>query len=163
MNKVKTPLGPIKKVYLLTIVGEMLLKIKVNKNFHDQIKFTENFLSELASIYIHSFPEELREEKISNVNLQVGKAENLFLIPDNSYKIVFSWAVLIYIKPDSIKSVLENIIRISKKAVILLEMHGVNLKKYNDKNETSRIKREERKKQKRDDIQDKPYYDGDDW
>ena len=53
---VKSPLGPLVKVYHLTPAGEEVLKTKVNKNFLDQIKFIENFLVELASIYVKSFP-----------------------------------------------------------------------------------------------------------
>ena len=67
ISQVKSPIGPIKKVYSLTRIGEELLKVKVNKNFHDQLKFVENFLTELSSIYIHSLPEEERANNISEV------------------------------------------------------------------------------------------------
>jgi len=66
-KKVKSPIGPLKKVYYLTEAGEELLKHKVNKNFIDQINFIGNFLVELASIYVHSFPEEKQPEKIKKV------------------------------------------------------------------------------------------------
>ena len=64
---VKSPIGPLKKIYYLTKAGEQILKVKVNKNFLDQVKFMENFLIELASIYIHSFPEKEKDEKIQEV------------------------------------------------------------------------------------------------
>jgi DNA-binding PadR family transcriptional regulator len=67
IKQVKSPIGPIKKVYSLTKIGEELLKVKVNKNFHDQLKFVENFLRELSSIYIHSLPEEERAGNVSEV------------------------------------------------------------------------------------------------
>jgi DNA-binding PadR family transcriptional regulator len=67
IKQVKSPIGPIKKMYFLTHIGEELLKVKVNKNFHDQLKFVENFLNELSSIYIHSLPEEERESNIREV------------------------------------------------------------------------------------------------
>jgi len=67
IKKVKSPIGPIKKVYSLTKAGEELLKIKVNKNFSDQLKFVENFLTELSSVYIHSLPENLREKSLKEV------------------------------------------------------------------------------------------------
>ncbi|MFW9952250.1 MAG: helix-turn-helix transcriptional regulator [Candidatus Thorarchaeota archaeon] len=67
IKQVKSPIGPIKKVYYLTEIGQELLKVKVNKNFHDQLKFIENFLTELSSIYIHSLAEEERENNISEV------------------------------------------------------------------------------------------------
>ncbi|MHA2392506.1 MAG: hypothetical protein ACXAEX_11235, partial [Promethearchaeota archaeon] len=66
-QKIKSPIGPLRKVYSLTEAGEELLKHKVNKNYLDQIKFIENFLVELSSIYIHSFPYEDTEEKIEEI------------------------------------------------------------------------------------------------
>ncbi|TFG11349.1 MAG: zinc-ribbon domain-containing protein [Promethearchaeota archaeon] len=64
ITKVKSPVGPIKKVYSLTEAGEELLKIKVNKNFLDQLTFVENFLTELSAVYIHSLPEDQKEKSI---------------------------------------------------------------------------------------------------
>ena len=45
--------------------GDRILKLKVNKNFGDQINFIENFLIDLASLYIHSSEKELKEEDLS--------------------------------------------------------------------------------------------------
>jgi len=67
IKQVKSPIGPIKKVYALTEAGEELLKVKVNKNFHDQLKFVENFLTELSSVYIHSLSEEEKERHLKDV------------------------------------------------------------------------------------------------
>ena len=64
---VKSPIGPLKKLYYLTEAGKEILKSKVNRHFIDQVKFMENFLHELISIYIHSFPEEEHTNKISEV------------------------------------------------------------------------------------------------
>ena len=64
---VKSPIGPLKKLYYLTEAGREILKSKVNRHFIDQVKFMENFLHELISIYIHSFPEEEHNNKISEV------------------------------------------------------------------------------------------------
>jgi ubiquinone/menaquinone biosynthesis C-methylase UbiE len=61
-------------------------------------------------------------EGISNVNLLIGRAEDLTQFPDSSFDIVFSWATLIYITPSHIQSVLSEMLRISKKGVVLLEM-----------------------------------------
>jgi DNA-binding PadR family transcriptional regulator len=63
-NMVKTPIGPLRKVYFLTEAGEEIIKLKVNKNFHDQLKFLENFLVELSSIYIRSNPRSERKEQM---------------------------------------------------------------------------------------------------
>ena len=74
IERVKSDIGPIKKVYSLTKAGEELLKVKVNKNFQDQLNFIENFLVELASIYVHSFSEGKKEEKIDEVLNSIKKA-----------------------------------------------------------------------------------------
>jgi len=66
-QKVKSPIGPIKKVYSLTDAGEELLKYKVNKNYYDQLKFVENFLVELSSIFIRSFPKKEQSYKILEI------------------------------------------------------------------------------------------------
>ena len=66
-QKVRSPIGPLRKVYYLTEAGEELLKYKVNKNYLDQLKFIENFLIELSSIYIHSFPEGEKEKRIEDI------------------------------------------------------------------------------------------------
>jgi len=82
-QKVKSPIGPLRKVYSLTEAGEELLKYKVNKNYLDQLKFIENFLVELSSIYIHSFPEEEKEERIEEIReiLQLTLKNVMYNIP----------------------------------------------------------------------------------
>lgn len=67
IERVKSDIGPIKKVYSLTEVGEELLKVRVNKNYYDQLKFIENFLVELSSVYIHSFTIEEQNEKLIEI------------------------------------------------------------------------------------------------
>ena len=59
----KSPIGPMVTLYYLSPPGEAILKNKVNKNFVDQLKLTENLLVELSKIYVQSFPEEVREEQ----------------------------------------------------------------------------------------------------
>ncbi len=66
-KNVKSPIGPVVKLYNLTDAGERLMKAKVSNNFEDQMKFIENFLIELSSIYIHSFTEAEQEEKTNAV------------------------------------------------------------------------------------------------
>jgi PadR family transcriptional regulator PadR len=63
----KSPIGPLKKLYSLTEAGEKLIKLKVNKNYLDQINCIENFLIELSSVFIQSFPDEEKDEKIKAV------------------------------------------------------------------------------------------------
>ena len=69
VKTVKTQVGPLRKVYSLTEAGEEILKLKVNKNFLDQLKFVRNVLIELSSIYINSFPEEVKQNKIKEVQM----------------------------------------------------------------------------------------------
>jgi len=71
---VKSPIGPLKKLYQLTEAGKVILKGKVKKHFFDQIKFMENYLNELISIYIHSFLEEEHKDKISEVQDLIEKS-----------------------------------------------------------------------------------------
>jgi DNA-binding PadR family transcriptional regulator len=66
-NMFKTPIGPLRKVYFLTGAGEAILKLKVNKNFTDQLKFIENYLVELSSVYIRSNPRSEREVQLKLV------------------------------------------------------------------------------------------------
>lgn len=82
-QKVKSPIGPLRKVYSLTKAGEELLKHKVNKNYIDQLKFIENFLVELSSIYVHSFPDEERKEKVEEIRIYLKETLNnvLDIIP----------------------------------------------------------------------------------
>ncbi|MFW9971982.1 MAG: helix-turn-helix transcriptional regulator [Candidatus Odinarchaeota archaeon] len=66
-EKVKSPIGPLRKVYSLTKAGEELLKYKVNKNYFEQLKFIENFLVELSSIFVRSFPDENEKQKLEEI------------------------------------------------------------------------------------------------
>ena len=70
---VKSPIGPIRKVYSLTEAGEHILKTKVNRNFEDQLNFVRNVLIELSSIYIQSYPKAEKEEKIKEVQNLIKK------------------------------------------------------------------------------------------
>jgi ubiquinone/menaquinone biosynthesis C-methylase UbiE len=63
----------------------------------------------------------LAQEGISNVKLLEGKADELMQFHDKSFDIVFADAVLIYIGPDKIKEVMGELIRITHKALILME------------------------------------------
>ncbi len=67
IREVKSPIGPLKKVYSLTEAGEEILKKKVNVNFSKQIEFIENFLTELVSIYVESIDDKFREQETKDV------------------------------------------------------------------------------------------------
>jgi ubiquinone/menaquinone biosynthesis C-methylase UbiE len=49
-----------------------------------------------------------RQEGISNVKLEVGKAQELTQFADKSFDVVFTDAVLIYISPDEIEQVVSS-------------------------------------------------------
>lgn len=64
IKQVKSEIGPLKKVYFLTDSGERILKVKVNNNFREQMKFIKNFLIELTYVYIHSLSDDSEEKEI---------------------------------------------------------------------------------------------------
>lgn len=66
----------------------------------------------------------LAQEGISNVKLLEGKADELQQFSDKSFDVVFTDAVLIYIGPDKIKKVMNDMIRITRRALILVEWHS---------------------------------------
>jgi SAM-dependent methyltransferase len=72
----------------------------------------------------------MRLDGVNNVVLQEGRAEQLDVFPDKSFDVVFSSAAIMYVKPERIIAVLRNMTRIARKAVILVEMHDDNLKRY---------------------------------
>ena len=63
------------------------------------------------------------QEGISNVKLTVGKADTLEDFPDRAFDVVFTNALLIYIGPDKIKEVIQGMIRVTDKALVLMELH----------------------------------------
>lgn len=62
-------------------------------------------------------------EGISNVKLLAGKADELGQFPDKSFDIIFTNSLLMYIGPDKIKQVVKEMIRLSRRALILVEWH----------------------------------------
>jgi len=63
------------------------------------------------------------KEKITNVTLVVGKADDLGMFGDGQFDVVVSDAVLMYIGPDKILPVLKEMVRVTKKSLLLLEWH----------------------------------------
>lgn len=72
------------------------------------------------------------KEKILNVELLVGKADELKQYQDKAFDIVFTNALLIYIGPDKIKEVIKEMIRITRKALVLMELHSFQSGKKDD-------------------------------
>lgn len=65
----------------------------------------------------------LEEEKISNVKLSVGKADDLSMYQDKSIDVVFTDAILIYISPDKIEKVIKEMLRVARKRLVFVEWH----------------------------------------
>lgn len=63
------------------------------------------------------------QEGISNVKLSVGKADELEQFQDKSFDIVFTDAVLIYVGADKIQKVIHEMLRVARRALILVEWH----------------------------------------
>ena len=58
---------------------------------------------------------------ITNVVLSYGKADNLNSFSDKSVDVVFTDATLIYIGPDKIDAVVKEMMRVARKAIVLIE------------------------------------------
>ena len=71
----------------------------------------------------------LVQEGITNVKLLEGKADELGQFKDKSFDVVFSDAVLMYIGPDKIKEVMKEMIRITQKALVLVEWYNFELER----------------------------------
>ncbi|HCJ67783.1 MAG TPA: hypothetical protein DHV62_10845 [Elusimicrobia bacterium] len=65
-----------------------------------------------------------KSQKLRNVFLFQGKADDLKRYPNRSIDIIFTDAVLIYFGPDRIKSVVREICRVARRALILNEWHS---------------------------------------
>lgn len=62
-------------------------------------------------------------EGIPNVKLSVGRAEDLNEFKDNSFDVIFTDAVLIYVKRDAIHGVIKEMLRIARKGLVFVEEH----------------------------------------
>jgi ubiquinone/menaquinone biosynthesis C-methylase UbiE len=71
-------------------------------------------------------------EGISNVKLSVGRAEDLCEFKDKSFDVVFTDAVLIYIKRSAICYIIKEMLRIARKGLVLVECHDFE-QRTNDK------------------------------
>lgn len=67
----------------------------------------------------------LAADAISNVKLLVAKADELGQFQDKSFDIVFTDAVLIYIGPDKIKMVVQDMLRVARRALIMVERQSL--------------------------------------
>jgi ubiquinone/menaquinone biosynthesis C-methylase UbiE len=80
---------------------------------------------DINPIAVQKGNEWLKQEDISNVKLEVGKAQKLERYAEESFDVVFTDAVLIYIAPNEVKHVAKEMLRISH-TIILNEWHVFN-------------------------------------
>jgi ubiquinone/menaquinone biosynthesis C-methylase UbiE len=80
---------------------------------------------EINPMAVQKGNEWFRRKGISNVKLEVGKAQELSRFSDKSFDVVFTDAVLIYISPDEIKKVIKEMLRIGR-VIVLFEWHSFN-------------------------------------
>jgi ubiquinone/menaquinone biosynthesis C-methylase UbiE len=73
----------------------------------------------------------LAKENISNVELIIGKADNLEGYPDKCFDVIFTDAALIYVGPDKITNIMKEVVRIARKALIFIEWHRFDSKGTN--------------------------------
>jgi ubiquinone/menaquinone biosynthesis C-methylase UbiE len=76
---------------------------------------------DINPIAVEKGRELLLKAGITNVKLSVGKADELNQFKDQSFDVVFTDAVLIYVGPDIIEKVLCEIVRITRKNIVLVE------------------------------------------
>ena len=65
-----------------------------------------------------------------NASVQWGHIEDISEYFDRSFDIVFSWAALIYMRPARILDALKGALRVSAKAVVLIEMQNSSKDQY---------------------------------
>lgn len=72
----------------------------------------------------------LAEQEISNIELSIGKADDLKRFANRGIDIIFTDATLLYIGPDKIRTVFTELLRVCNKTIILLEFHSSLSKGY---------------------------------
>jgi ubiquinone/menaquinone biosynthesis C-methylase UbiE len=78
---------------------------------------------DINSMAIQIGNELFKKEDVQNIELLEGRADELSKFPDKSFDIVFTDAVLMYIGPDKIKKTIKEMVRISRKSLVLIEWH----------------------------------------
>ncbi len=70
---------------------------------------------------------QFKEQNILNVKLFTWKASDLGIVRDGGFDIVFTNAVLTHINPHQIKQVISEMLRVTNRALILMEPHSFGL------------------------------------
>lgn len=111
--------------YTVTLGAENLLEIGCNcgPNIAAIREIVNMRDDDFYGIDINADAIKKAKEMLPAVNWIVGDAMNL-PFPDNSIDTVLTDAVLMYAKPDEIEHIVDEIVRVAKKAVVLLEWEG---------------------------------------
>jgi len=80
----------------------------------------------LAGLDVNFLALEEGKKRLPKVDFYIESAEN-FSIPDKTFDVCLTDAVLIYVPPEKIVKTLRNLIRITKKALILVEWKGKDM------------------------------------
>ncbi len=91
---------------------------------HEQASIVGIDISPLAIKTGQNFFKKSGIKNVQFIRKRIGRLNDF---PESSFDVVFSRATLIYISPRKIIRVLKDIIRTSKKYVILMEMQGMDL------------------------------------
>ncbi len=78
---------------------------------------------DINPVAIQKGKELLAAASISNVELLLGKADELGQFQDKSFDVVFTDAILIYVGRDKILRSIQEMLRVAKKGLVLVERH----------------------------------------
>ena len=92
--------------------------------YHFAEKFPEADVRgiDISPVAVQKGNEFFRKEGFSNVNLEVGRAQDLRRFADKTFDVVFTDAVLIYISPSEIRQTVKEMLRVGR-VVMLNEWH----------------------------------------
>lgn len=105
--------------------------LEIGCNYCPNLIWLSDKVSTLKGLDINSHAIKEGKKLLPDAELMVGKAEDLSKYKDKSVDVVFSDAVLMYVGSKDIKKVLKEMIRISRKGIILIEWHTENSDTYN--------------------------------
>jgi O-antigen/teichoic acid export membrane protein len=74
----------------------------------------------------------MKKENIKNIRLKYNNVKDLMSYKDKKFDIVFCHAVLMYVDNNNIKKVIEEMLRVSKKKVVIFEQHSDKKSFYKD-------------------------------
>jgi len=107
------PLGKVLEIGCASAPNLIILSQKFPETEFQGIDISENAIS-VGKKYV-------KEHNIPNISLKAGNADSIKNFPDKSFDVVFTDAVMIYVGPEKIQAILKEMVRVAKKAIILVE------------------------------------------